>query len=237
MDDTESCMGCVFAIAIIALIGTCVACLIHTVHANIAMANFVSACEEGDTATMQTFIPNYHAELSEEICRVIDETRDAANDEAYQTQQRDDSSSDGIKKDIQSVILKHSNFSKSFILTIDGKDTVDITVTGPDMVKIIDCVLASYSNETEDSSITDLTSDSLYEAIVADIASEQFTYTHTVTIPIYSQNFRWYADYDSVSVMDGLMGGLQTAYDKLYQNEFDAMMEHYGVKEGRNDAE
>ena len=64
------------------------------------------------------------------------------------------------------------------------------------------------------------------------MTSGKYTYKHDVEIPMLKIKGKWYVDYQSVNVIDELLGGYQTAYSELYQRAFEELMEYYGMTEG-----
>ena len=214
------------AVLLVAAITFFTILIVSSVSANKAASGFIEVCEKGDTGAMEEYVPNYSAELPDEVKELMQSA--LALDEEETTDNEDENQQD---IDLDALILKHSTFSKSTIFTLGSKASVKISISGPDMKKILDLATKKFLTDDSDAA-SNLSSESLYSEIEALIESEKYTYKHEVKIPMLKINGKWYVDYQSVDVMDELLGGYQTAYSELYQRAFEELMEYYGMTEG-----
>lgn len=228
------CAGVAAAITVIVLL---VLLIVNSPSANKTAEKFIEECRKGDTEAMQEYLPSAYVDLPEDLQELIASVESSEEDSQSDTESQEkteaDEAEDAEQVSLQTVILTHSDFNKSMILTLDNEDVLEIKITGPDMQKIIDEAITKYRSEDSE----EITSDSLYDTIVSLINEEKHTYTHSVEIPMYRTNGKWYVDFDSTDIWNEITGGLAAAYSDLYQQAFDELMEYYGMTDGEENTD
>lgn len=228
---------CTCTAAVITVFVLLILLIVHSPSANKTAEKFIEECRKGDTQAMQEYLPSAYVDLPEDLQELIASVESSDEDSQSDTESQEKTEADESENveqvSLQTVILTHSDFEKSIILTLDNEDILEVKITGPDMQKIIDEVITKYRSEDGE----EITSDSLYDAIVSLINDEKYTYTHSVEIPMYSTNGKWYVDFASTEIWNELTGGLSAAYSNLYQQAFDELMEYYGMTDGKENTD
>lgn len=176
--------------------------------ANSRVNDFIAACAAGDTIKMETFLPNKNGKL---------ETGNTDNNEfeekiesELKSAKESDSTGSNRGPSIQSVALQCNQYHVDRIWTFNNRVTATVTVTGPDTCGIVENTLNNIKS-------TDLTQEQFYTRLVSEIKKSSKVIKKDVKIPLEKMNGIWYVDFENRESMDGLTGGLISAYNHSYQ--------------------
>ncbi len=206
------CMGAIVAIFFLVIIFLL---LSHSPSANKTLDGFVDACANGDVEAMEDYELSEYSYFTKEQQEFISLMQDEYVSDSDITV----SQSDAVTG-LQTTIMCNSKYEAKTIWTINKSATAHITITGPDIAKIMEQVYLI-------DGIFDMSSEDVLSIIESMCLDPQYITVSKIDIPMQKINGIWYIDYNNTQTIDKLTGGLVTVYGEAYLNAAQEMIGYY----------